>query len=44
LDLYKFRGIDLDETAWIDLQIAIAHGQPLEHMKISKWNALNMHI
>jgi hypothetical protein len=44
LDLYKFRRIDLDETAWIDLQVAITHDQPLKRTKMSKWNALDMHI
>jgi hypothetical protein len=40
----KFRRIDLDETARIDLQAAIAHGRLLKHMKMPKWNALDMHI
>jgi hypothetical protein len=44
LDLYKFRRIDLDETAWTDLQAAIVRGQSLKRMKMLKWNALDMHI
>jgi hypothetical protein len=32
------------KQAWFDLQAAIAHGQPLKHMKMSEWDALDMHI